>query len=183
MNGATGGLPGRYAAALYELAADRWKLDEVLPQAEALARLIDESPELRTVLGDVRIDIEGQQKAVQAVLKAQGFGELIANFVGVVIRNRRLSSLRRILAAVAAYAAARRGEISAEVVSARTLSSAQRASVQSRLAEAGYTHVNITEKVDPSILGGLIVRVGPYLYDNSLQSRLVRLHHAMKGAA
>ncbi|NLI27144.1 MAG: ATP synthase F1 subunit delta [Acetobacter sp.] len=180
---ATAGLPGRYAAALYELAAERMNLDEVLPQAEALARLIDESPELRVVLKDVRLDIQKQQAAMSAILQAQGMGKLISDFVGVVIRNRRLSDLRQILAAVAAIAAKKRGEIEAEVISAQPLSVAQRAGVQGKLAEAGYSSVHIVEKVDPSILGGLVVRVGPWLFDNSLQSRLVRLHYAMKGAA
>jgi F-type H+-transporting ATPase subunit delta len=158
-------------------------LDEVLPQAEALARLIDESPELRVVLKDVRLDIQKQQAAMSAILQAQGMGKLISDFVGVVIRNRRLSDLRQILAAVAAIAAKKRGEIEAEVISAQPLSVAQRAGVQGKLAEAGYSSVHIVEKVDPSILGGLVVRVGPWLFDNSLQSRLVRLHYAMKGAA
>ncbi|MCH4024261.1 MAG: ATP synthase F1 subunit delta [Acetobacter sp.] len=180
---ATAGLPGRYAAALYELAAERMNLDEVLPQAEALARLIDESPELRVVLKDVRLDIREQQAAMSAVLQAQGMSKLISDFVGVVIRNRRLSDLRQILAAVAAIAAKKRGEVEAEVISAQPLSVAQRAGVQGKLAEAGYSSVHIVEKVDPSILGGLVVRVGPWLFDNSLQSRLVRLHYAMKGAA
>lgn len=180
---ATAGLPGRYAAALYELAAERMNLDEVLPQAEALAKLIDESPELRVVLKDVRLDIQEQQAAMSAVLQAQGMSKLISDFVGVVIRNRRLSDLRQILAAVAAIAAKKRGEVEAEVISAQPLSVAQRAGVQGKLAEAGYSSVHIVEKVDPSILGGLVVRVGPWLFDNSLQSRLVRLHYAMKGAA
>ncbi len=180
---ATAGLPGRYAAALYELAAERMNLDEVLPQAEALARLIDESPELRVVLKDVRLDIQEQQAAMSAVLQAQGMSKLISDFVGVVIRNRRLSDLRQILAAVAAIAAKKRGEVEVEVISAQPLSVAQRAGVQGKLAEAGYSSVHIVEKVDPSILGGLVVRVGPWLFDNSLQSRLVRLHYAMKGAA
>jgi F-type H+-transporting ATPase subunit delta len=180
---ATAGLPGRYAAALYELAAERMNLDEVLPQVEALARLIDESPELRVVLKDVRLDIQEQQAAMSAVLQAQGMSKLISDFVGVVIRNRRLSDLRQILAAVAAIAAKKRGEVEAEVISAQPLSVAQRAGVQGKLAEAGYSSVHIVEKVDPSILGGLVVRVGPWLFDNSLQSRLVRLHYAMKGAA
>lgn len=181
--GTGGGLAGRYATALYEIAADRWKLDEVLPQVDALIRLIDESPDLQRVLGDARLDIRDSRKAVLAVLSAQGFSETLYNFVGVVADNRRLSRLREILAAFVALAAARRGEIAAEVVSAQPLTTAQRAQLQGKLAEAGYTRIALQERVDPTILGGLVVQVGPRLYDNSLQSRLVRLHYAMKGAA
>ncbi len=179
----TGGLAGRYATALYELAAERRQLDEVLSEAGALAGLIDGSQDLRTVLGDARLDIRDSRKAILSVLKQQGFGQTVTSFVGVIADNRRLSRLREILAAFAAVAAARRGEMSAEVVSAEPLTTAQRAQLQGKLAEAGYSRVNLQERVDPEILGGLVVRVGPRLFDSSLQSRLVRLHYAMKGAA
>ncbi|MBV1838702.1 F0F1 ATP synthase subunit delta [Acetobacter estunensis] len=179
----TGGLAGRYATALYDLAADRRKLDEVLPQVDVLVRLIDETPEFQTVLSDTRLDIRDSRKAVLAVLEKQGFDTLLRDFVGVIADNRRLPHLRQILAAVLAVAAARRGEITAEVVSAEPLTTAQRAQLQGKLAEAGYSRVNLDERVDPQILGGLVVRVGPRLVDTSLQSRLVRLHYAMKGAA
>lgn len=177
------GLAGRYATALYELAADRWKLDEVLPQVEGLARLIDGSPEFQAVLQDVRLDIRDSRRAVLAVLREQGFSDLISNFVGVIIENRRLSRLREILSAFMAVSAAHRGEMTAEVVSAQPLTTAQRAQLQGKLAEAGYSRVNLQERVDPEILGGLVVKIGSRLVDTSLQSRLVRLHYAMKGAA
>nr|WP_194299761.1 F0F1 ATP synthase subunit delta [Acetobacter conturbans] len=179
----TGGLAGRYATALYELATEKLKLDEVLPQADAFARLIDESAPFRAVLQDTRLDIRDARKAVLAVAKQQGFSDLIVNFVGVIADNRRLPHLRQIFAAFAAVASARRGEITAEVVSAQPLTMAQRAQLQGKLAEAGYSRVSLQERVDPEILGGLVVRVGPRLVDTSLQSRLVRLHYAMKGAA
>ncbi|ATJ90128.1 ATP synthase F0F1 subunit delta [Acetobacter senegalensis] len=180
---AANGLEGRYATALYELAADQQQLDAVLDEGAALARLIDESAPLRTVLADTRLDILVSRKAVLAALEVQGFSQIIRNFVGVVADNRRLPVLRRILASLDALAASRRGEVVAEVVSAQPLSTPQRAQLQVRLAEAGYSRVTIRERVDASLLGGLVVRVGAKLYDASLQTRLFRLHYAMKGAA
>ncbi|NVN11289.1 MULTISPECIES: F0F1 ATP synthase subunit delta [Nguyenibacter] len=177
------GLPGRYATALYDLAADQWQLDAVLDQAAALSRLIAGSAEFRTLLTDRTLDVAEATRALNAVLDAQGFGPIIRNFAGVVARNRRLSRLAEILDALAAIAAARRGETVAEVVSAHPLTDLQRIQLRSRLAEAGYSKVNIQERVDAALLGGLVVRVGARLYDTSLRSRLTRLHHAMKGAA
>ncbi|ACI51098.1 ATP synthase F1, delta subunit [Gluconacetobacter diazotrophicus PA1 5] len=177
------GLPGRYATALYELAADRWLLNEVLPQAEALRGLIDGNADFRALLSDRTLDIKDITRALLAVLDAQGFGATIRHFVGVIARNRRLSQLPAILDALRAIAAAKRGEEVAEVVSAQPLTDLQRVQLQSRLAEAGYSRVNIQERVDAALLGGLVVRVGARLYDTSLRSRLTRLHHAMKGAA
>jgi F-type H+-transporting ATPase subunit delta len=180
---AANGLEGRYATALYDLAAEQRQLDTVLDEGAALARLIDESAPLRTVLADRRLDIKVSSAAVLAVLEAQGFGLLLRNFVGVVAENRRLPVLRRVLSALDALAIARRGEVVAEVVSVDPLTSEQRAQLQVRLAEAGYSRITIRERVDSSLLGGLVVRVGAKLYDASLKTRLFRLHYAMKGAA
>ncbi|MCH4092925.1 MAG: ATP synthase F1 subunit delta [Acetobacter peroxydans] len=180
---AANGLEGRYATALYDLAAEQRQLDTVLDEGAALARLIDESAPLRTVLADRRLDIKVSSAAVLAVLEAQGFGQLLRNFVGVVAENRRLPVLRRVLSALDALAIARRGEVVAEVVSVDPLTSEQRAQLQVRLAEAGYSRITIRERVDSSLLGGLVVRVGAKLYDASLKTRLFRLHYAMKGAA
>jgi F-type H+-transporting ATPase subunit delta len=180
---AANGLEGRYATALYDLAAEQRQLDTVLDEGAALARLIDESAPLRTVLADRRLDIKVSSAAVLAVLEAQGFGQLLRNFVGVVAENCRLPVLRRVLSALDALAIARRGEVVAEVVSVDPLTSEQRAQLQVRLAEAGYSRITIRERVDSSLLGGLVVRVGAKLYDASLKTRLFRLHYAMKGAA
>jgi F-type H+-transporting ATPase subunit delta len=179
----SGGLSGRYATALYELADEQHNLDEVVEQAAALRRLIDESQPLRALLSDPTLDVAQSRDAMLAVLDGQGFGATIRHFVGVIANNRRLSSLHSILAAFAALVATRRGITIAEVASAHKLTDLQRTQLRARLTEAGYGRVDIHERVDAALLGGLVVRVGARLYDSSLKSRLARLHHAMKGAA
>ncbi len=178
-----GGVARRYATALYELADERRALDEAVDQADALARLIDESAPLRAVLSNPVLDNKAARKAVDAVLAEQGFGDLVRRFAAVVVANRRQSHLRDILRAFAAMVAERRGIVVASVSSAHPLSDLQRTQLQARLADAGYGRVNIQERVDPALLGGLVVRVGARLYDASLKSRLARLQYAMKGAA
>ena len=177
------GLFGRYATALYELADDRHSLDETADQAASLGRLIDESPPLRAMLASPTADIAQAQAALAVILAQQGFGETIRNFVGVIAANRRLGALRPILAAFASLVASRRGVTIAEVASAHPLTDLQRTQLRGRLTEAGYGRVDIHERVDQALLGGLVVRVGARLYDTSVRSRLARLHHAMKGAA
>ncbi len=179
----TGGLSGRYALALYELADERRNLDEVVDQAASLGRLIDQSPPLRVMLSDPTLDVAQSRRAVLAVLDGQGFDATLRHFVGVIASNRRLAGLRGILAAFGALVAARRGITVAEVASAHALTDLQRTQLRARLTEAGYGRVDIHESVDAALLGGLVVRVGARLYDASLRSRLARLHHAMKGAA
>ena len=158
-------------------------LDTVVTEMEALGRLIDASADFRRLLESPLIDANQACKAALAVLAQEGFSKPVRDFVGVVSSNRRLRSLRPIVRAFAVLVAERRGIITAHVASARPLNDVQRQQLRARLIEAGYGNVNISESVEPDLLGGLVVRVGARLYDTSLKSRLQRLQYAMKGAA
>jgi len=116
-------------------------------------------------------------------MEKAGIGTEVRNLVGVMIANRRLSQLPQVAAAFGALLAARRGQQMAQVITAHPLSDTQRAQITARLTEAGFSGVQLRETVDPSLLGGLVVRIGSRLYDNSIKSKLQRLQYAMKGAA
>lgn len=182
-NSSGGTLAGRYAAALYAQADDTRALDATVDEMQGLGRMIDQSPEFRRLLDSPLIDVTQARTAAVAVLKQEGFSELVQHFVGVVANNRRLGALREIVASFAALVASKRGVVVAKVVSAHPLSDVQREQLRARMIEAGYGTVNIEDSVDPSLLGGLVVRIGARLYDTSLKSRLQRLQYAMKGAA
>ena len=177
------GLAGRYAAALYSYAADARALDEVVEQMDALGRLIDESADFRRLLESPLIDVNQARAAALAVLEREGFGKTVRDFVGVVANNRRLRNLREIVGAFAALVAEKRGVVTAVVVTAHPLSNVQEQQLRARLIEAGYGNVQISKELDPSLLGGMVVRIGSRLYDTSLKSRLQRLQYALKGAA
>jgi len=117
------------------------------------------------------------------VLDRAGVGGEVRNLVGVLIANRRLAQLPQVARAFGDQLAVRRGQQAATVISAHPLSDTQRTQLAARLTEAGYSGVKLSEQVDPSILGGLIVRIGSRLYDNSIKSKLQRLQYVMKGAA
>ncbi|MGH7040753.1 MAG: F0F1 ATP synthase subunit delta [Acetobacteraceae bacterium] len=178
-----GGLADRYAAALYSYAEDAHALDAVVAEMEQLGRMIDASADLRRLIGSPLIDVQQARRAALAVLEQAGFGKPVRDFVGVIASNRRLASLRAIVAAFSTLVAAKRGVVTAHVTSAHPLSDVQRQQLRARLIEAGYGNVNIVEQVAADLLGGLVVRVGARLYDTSLKSRLQRLQYAMKGAA
>ncbi|HVY16364.1 MAG TPA: F0F1 ATP synthase subunit delta [Rhodopila sp.] len=181
--GSGDGLADRYASALYSYADETHALDAVVAEMEGLGRLIDASADFRRLLASPLIDVKTATQASQAVLQQEGFGKTVRDFVGVVATNRRLRELREIVHAFATLVAHRRGIITAHVVSAHPLNDVQRQQLRARLIEAGYGNVNIHERVDADLLGGLVVRVGARLYDTSLKSRLQRLQYAMKGAA
>ncbi|MFN3448200.1 MAG: ATP synthase F1 subunit delta [Roseococcus sp.] len=185
---AGGGVAERYALALLALAddkrqADPGALDRIAADLEALFALYRDDAAFRAFVGDPRLSAADQKRALFALLEKAGAGVEIRNFVGVLIANRRLSALPAIAAAFAAKLAERRGQQVAHVTTAFPLTDTQRAQIAARLTEAGFSGVKLSETVDRAILGGLIVRIGSRLYDNSIKSKLQRLQYAMKGAA
>ena len=178
-----GGAAQRYALALLELARDKKTVDAVAGDVENLATLARDDPGFRAFIEDPRLDAVAQRNAAFSVLDRTRVSGDVRNLVGVMIANRRLAILPEVLAAFDALLAEQRGQQAAEVVTAHPLSNTQRTQIAARLTEAGYSNVRLSETVDPSILGGLIVKIGSRLYDTSIKSRLQRLSYAMKGAA
>lgn len=182
------GVAERYALALLGLADDRRQtdpgaVDRIAADLDKLAALWRDDANFRAFVADPRLDAASQRRGAFAVLQRAEIGSEVHNLVGVLINNRRLSQLPQVAAAFGAQLAARRGQQAAEVTSAHPLTDTQRAQISARLTEAGYSGIRLTEHVDPAILGGLIVRIGSRLYDNSIKSKLQRLQYAMKGAA
>jgi len=177
------GLAGRYATALYELADEAKQLDAVAGDLARLKALIDESADLRRLMSSPLIGREQQTQAMLAVVERAGLGDLTRRFVGTVARNRRLSALRAMIDAFNQILAARRGEITAHVTSAKPLSQTQADAIGAALRSAMGRKVSVDLKVDPKLLGGLKVMVGSRLIDASLATKLQRLQLAMKGLA
>jgi F-type H+-transporting ATPase subunit delta len=182
------GVAARYALALLGLADDRratdpGALDRIAADLEKLADLWRGDSTFRAFVADPRLGVAAQRAGGFALLEKAGIGAEVHNLVGVLIANRRLAQLPQVAAAFGAELAASRGQQVADVISAHPLSPTQRTQIAARLTEAGYSGVKLTEQVDPAILGGLIVRIGSRLYDNSIKSKLQRLQYAMKGAA
>jgi F-type H+-transporting ATPase subunit delta len=182
------GAAARYALALLGLADDKRQaepgaLDRIAADLEQVLALWRDDAGFRDFIADPRFDAVKQRAATFAILDRIGTGAEVRNLVGVMIMNRRLSALPAVAGAFGALLAARRGQQTAEVVTAHALTDTQRTQIVARLTEAGHSGVRLSESVDPSILGGLIVRIGSRLYDNSIKSKLQRLQYAMKGAA
>lgn len=173
------GLAGRYATALYELADNEKQLDAVAGDLDAIATLLDESADLNRLVRSPVISRDDQVKAMDAVLEKAGAQELTRRFLGVVAENRRLFALADMIKQFNAILAARRGEVTAEVVSAQKLTAAQTKALESELKKAVGAKVAVDAKVDENLLGGLVVRVGSRMLDSSLRTKLDQLRLAM----
>ncbi len=175
------GLAGRYAAALLDLADEKKMLDQVAEDLGTISAAFEESEDLRNLARSPLYSRAQQAAALTAVLEKLGVGELTGRFIQVVINNRRLFTLDAIIKTYLAELARRRGEVTAQVTAARALSDAQReALIEALKAEAG-SKVKVEVSVDPSLLGGLIVKLGSRMIDSSVRSKLQRLQLAMKG--
>ena len=175
------GLAGRYASALLELAEEKKALDAVAEDFRSLQGLLDESEDLQRLIHSPIYGSEEQTKAMLAVLDKAGADDLTKRFIWVVAENRRLFALSDMISAYLSELARRRGEITAEVTAARELSDAQKDKLVESLKKAAGAKVQVDVKVDPSLLGGLIVKVGSRMIDGSLKTKLSKLQVVMKG--
>jgi len=175
------GLEGRYANALFELADSAKQLDSVAGDLVALRKAIDESDDLRVLIYIPIIGRETQSKAMLAVVDAMRLSPLTRQFIGLVVQKRRLSRVPGMIRAYLAELARRRGESSAEVVSAVPLSAEQTEKLGEVLRGLVGRKITLEQRVDPDILGGLVVRVGSRMFDSSIRTKLQRLQLAMKG--
>lgn len=183
-----GGIAARYAGALIGLADERIAsdpavLDRLAGDIARLAAELRDDAAFRRFVADPRPRSSDQAKALGAIAARLGLDPLVGNFLRVIATNRRLTQLPAVIAAFEAQLAAKRGQVAAEVTSAQALSDAQRAALTASLIQAGHANVRLVEKVDAGLLGGLIVKIGSRLYDNSVRTKLQRLTYAMKGAA
>lgn len=171
----------RYAIALFDLAEANKSLDETAEELKQLDVLIRETPDLTSLVRSPVISRDNQGRAMDAILAAAGASDLTRRFVGVVAANRRLYMLRAIIAAYLKRLADFRGEVLAEVRSAQPLSPQQWAAVTQAIKQSVGANVTLTTRVEPDLLGGLVVKVGSRMVDTSLKTKLHRLSLAIKG--
>lgn len=172
----------RYAQALFELAMDENSVAAVEADLRSLISMTAASPDLRALLVSPKFSSDDKGKGLAAIAKKADFSALTQKFLAFIVAQRRTAALPAINTSFAALSAAHRGVVSAEVVTALAMSPAQVKGVAAALRSALGKDPEITTRVDPSILGGIKVRVGSRLYDASLKSKLDSLKFALKRA-
>ena len=182
-NSQASGLAGRYAGALFDLARDQGALDQVQADLSGLKGLLAESADLTRLIESPAISRDDQVKALTAVAEKAGASALTTKFLGLLADKRRAFALRDVIEAYASLLSGEKGEEQAEVVSAIPLTEAQAKDVQDKISKSVGKTVTMTQRVDPSLMGGLVVRVGSRMIDASLKTKLHQLELAMKGAA
>lgn len=174
-------LSGRYATALFDLAREAKSIDTVESSLAKVRAALDESDDFRTLVNSPILSRGDAAKAIAATADTMQLDTTTRNFLGVLAQNRRLSQLPQIIRAYRSLAANHRGETTAEVASAHPLTDDQVAALKQQLRARVGRDVNVDLSVDPSLLGGLVVRLGSQMIDSSIKTRLNTLAHAMKG--
>jgi F-type H+-transporting ATPase subunit delta len=176
------GMAGRYATALFELALEQHVLDAVRGDLDRFAALLDESPDLLRLVRSPVFTADEQLKSLSAVLDKAGISGLAADFLKVVTANRRLFAVRDLIRDYRRLVAHHKGEVTAEVTLAEKPNDAHLTAIKDALRAVTKKDVQVEVKVDPSIIGGLIVKLGSRMVDSSLRTKLNSIKHAMKEA-
>jgi len=174
-------MAGRYAAALFDLAKEERQLSRIEADLKSFQAMLDESADLRRLIRSPVIAAEDQAKALAAILAKVGVSPLTANFFKLIARNRRLFAAADMMRDFRALLARDRGEVSADVATAHLLTAEQLSALKDALRVQIGKDVQVNTRVDPALLGGLVVKVGSKMIDSSLRTKLNNLKVAMKG--
>jgi F-type H+-transporting ATPase subunit delta len=175
-------MAGRYATALFELALEQDAVDCLKVDLDRFDALVSEVADLARLLRSPVLSADDQGRALSKVLDAAGIDGLAANFLKLVATKRRLFAALDMVKAYRALVAKHKGEITAEVTVAETPSDAHLAAIKAALADVTKKHVQVDVKIDPAIIGGLVVKLGSQMVDGSLRTKLNAMKLAMKEA-
>lgn len=171
----------RYAASLFELALEAGNVEAVESDLAGFEALLESSDDLSRLIVSPVFSADDQFRAIDALLKKAGMTGLVGNFLRVVARNRRLFAVPGMIRAFRHIAAEHRGEVTASVISAHALSAEQTDGLKASLRQVAGKTITLEQKVDASLLGGLIVQLGSRQFDTSLKTKLNSLKLALKG--
>jgi F-type H+-transporting ATPase subunit delta len=174
------GMAGRYATAVFDLALEEKTLDQVMADLDRFDALIADNPDLLRLVRSPVFGAEEQQAALAAVLARAGIGGTAANFLRLVTTNRRLFAVRDMIRALRVLVARHKGEVTAHVTVAERLGDRHLAALKDALKSVTGKDVTLDIKVEPAIIGGLVVKIGSRMVDASLKTKLNSIKHAMK---
>ena len=176
------GVSGRYATALFELARDEKSIDAVKADLDRFDAMLADSADLQRLVRSPVFSADSQARALAAVLEKAGITGVAANFLRVLTVNRRLFAVSHVIRAFRALVAKFKGEATADVTAAEKLSDKNLDALKTALKAVTGKDVELNVNIDPSIIGGLVVKLGSRMVDSSLRTKLNSIKHAMKEA-
>lgn len=181
MSGSSG-LSGRYAKALYELARDNKVISSITKDFESFKKLLQDNNSLKAMIQSPAVSKANKEDLILKILKKAKAHKLTLNFCGTLAKNGRLNLINEIIDVFLSEISRINGEVKAEVTSSFALDKSQQDEVKSAISKAtGVKKIVLSNNVDESLIGGLIVKIGSKMIDNSIKTKLNRLEIAMRG--
>ena len=171
----------RYAEALADAAEAQNMLAETAEEIRAFATIVTESRDLHDVLASPAIGPDDKAAVLDAIIERAKPTPMVANFLRVLLRNRRIHHIEAVDRAFASEVDRRTGVVTAQVTTARPLTDAERDVLSTRLASMTGKKVKLTFSTDDALIGGVVTRIGSRIYDGSVRSRLDRMKEQMAG--
>ena len=168
-----------YSQALFELASEKNSINDIEAQVSAILGLIDKSQDFKDLIKDPTNKIEDQLKAINEISNQFKFNELLKKFLGFLISKRRFFYVEKILNDFLFICSNARGEIQAELSAAKNLNENEINNIKNELSSTFGSNIKLKHKYDPSLIGGLIIKVGSTMIDTSIKNKLQQIEKKM----
>jgi F-type H+-transporting ATPase subunit delta len=176
------GVAARYASALFEVAQDAGSVDAVAGDLGRFDQVVQASPDLARLIRNPVFTAEEQERGVAAILSRVGIAGLTANFIRLVASKRRLFALPDMIRSFRRLVSDAKGIVQAQVVLAERPSDAVMGEIAAALREVAKAEVALNVKIDPSLIGGMIVKIGSRMVDASVRTKLNSIRLSLKEA-
>ena len=170
---------GRYSLALYELATEVNMLGEIEIHSSSIIDLISSSEDFKSLIKDPTNSKQDQLNALNKISEQYKFNELLKKFLSFLVSKRRFFYVDKILKSFAETCSIKRGELKAELTSAKDLTENEVNSIKEELTKNFSSKIKLNYKHDTSLIGGLIVQVGSTMVDTSIKSKLQQIENKM----
>ena len=169
----------RYSLALFELSEENNLLSQIEDQSSSILNLIDQSEDFSNLIKDPTTSQEDLLKAINTISVNNKFESLFKNFLSFLIQKRRFFFIERILKSFIEICSRKRGELKAELKSAKELSNEEIAKITEELTKNFSSKIKLNYKHDESLIGGLVVQVGSTMVDTSIKNKLQQIENRM----
>ncbi|WP_265500500.1 F0F1 ATP synthase subunit delta [Paracoccus beibuensis] len=173
-------IAGRYAQAVFDITKEDGGLDALAQQTADLDSALKDSADLRDLIASPIYSRDQQSRAIAALAAKMNLSPVLSNTLQLMAKNRRLFVLPQLTARLADLIAVERGEVTVDVTSAIALTDAQQERLKATLAEKSGKKVKLNTRVDETLIGGMIVKLGSKMIDSSVRSKLASLQNVMK---
>ena len=169
----------RYSLALYELANEANTIEEVEGNSINILKLISKSNDFKNFIKDPTLGQDILKNVINEISKSFNFQVLFKNFLNFLIQKRRFFFIERILKSFIEICSKKRGELIAELKSAKKLSSDEIKKITDELSMNFSSKIKLNYKHDESLIGGLVVQVGSTMVDSSIKNKLQQIENRM----